>query len=81
MLRLIKFGTYLNRTEILNLLWLTIFLVKFILNFYGETHFDCHKHYPPIALENCTMEKKEERVNYLGIHNIMTCVQHGTIQR
>ena len=31
------------------------------MNFYGETHFDCHEHYPPIALENCTMVKKEER--------------------
>ena len=50
--------TLFIRTEIPNLFWLTIFLSIFILYFYGETHFDCHKHYPPIALENCTMEKK-----------------------
>ena len=40
---------------------LQILLFEFILNFYGETHFDCHEHYSPITLENCTMEKKEER--------------------
>ena len=33
----------------------------FIMKFYGETHFDCHEHYPPITLENWTMQKKEER--------------------
>ena len=57
----IELGTNLIRTEIPNLLWLKILLFEYILNFYGETHFDCHEHYPAIALENCTMDKKEER--------------------
>ena len=55
-------------------------LQLFIIKFYGEIHFDCHEHYPPITLENCTMEKKRREGNYLGIYNIITCVRHGTIQ-
>ena len=57
-------------------------LQLFIIKFYGEIHFDCHEHNSPITLQNCTMEKKEERGQlpwYIQYNNMRTAWNNSKV--